>query len=177
MQGSQYSPVSIALFRQERAEVRRERSSELEPRRLIVSCSSESDIRSNPSTKSFPAAACGGQGTRLCQSNCDQATSWASTLGEAQSLRDFLYVRSCMFGRSESKKMQQLLMSASQLRNFNKPRQSSFRMTQDFWRSQKKQNMQEHLKDNKRDLLLLRLHAHLDFLSSATVNTNCLFKP
>lgn len=50
-------PVSLALFRQERAAVRRERSSELEPRRLIVSCNSELDICSNPSTESFPAAA------------------------------------------------------------------------------------------------------------------------
>lgn len=41
--------------------MRREQSSELEPRRLIVSCSSELDICSNPSTESFPAAACKGQ--------------------------------------------------------------------------------------------------------------------
>lgn len=51
-------PVSSALFRQERAEVRRERSSGLELRRLMVSCSSESDLCWNPSTESFPAAAC-----------------------------------------------------------------------------------------------------------------------
>lgn len=50
-------PVSLALFRQERAAVRRERSSELEPRRRIVSCNSELDICSNPSTEIFPAAA------------------------------------------------------------------------------------------------------------------------
>ena len=55
------SPVSVALFRQERAAVRRDRSSELEPKRLIVSCSSELDICSNLSTESFPAAACRGQ--------------------------------------------------------------------------------------------------------------------
>lgn len=67
MQGSQFpgSPVSLALFRQERAAVRRERSSELEPRRRIVSCNSELDICSNPSTEIFPAAACGRQGGRL----------------------------------------------------------------------------------------------------------------
>lgn len=51
-------PASSALFRQERAEVRRERSSGLELRRLMVSCSSESDLCCNPSTESFPAAAC-----------------------------------------------------------------------------------------------------------------------
>lgn len=138
MQGSQYSPVSIALLRQERAEVRRERSSELEPRRLIVSCSWESDICSNPSTQTFPAAACREQGRR--QSNCNQATSKANTQGEGQSLRDFLHLRSCMFGWSESKKMRHLLCLLG-LSNFNKPLQSSYRLTQDFWQSQKKQNM------------------------------------
>lgn len=50
-------PVSLALFRQDRAEVRSERSSELEPKRLIVPCSSELDICSKPSTESFLAVA------------------------------------------------------------------------------------------------------------------------
>ncbi len=51
-------PVSLALFRQERAAVRPAGSPEFEARRLIVSCSSQLGVCSGPSTGSFPAAAC-----------------------------------------------------------------------------------------------------------------------
>lgn len=51
------SPVSLALFRQERAAVRRERSSELEWRRLMSPRTSQSHVCRASSTPSLAAAA------------------------------------------------------------------------------------------------------------------------
>jgi len=67
------SPASLALFRQERAAVRRERSSELEPRRLMLSCNSELELCRKPSTERFPAAACRRRGGQKC---CSHEQNW-----------------------------------------------------------------------------------------------------
>ncbi|TNN80777.1 hypothetical protein EYF80_009011 [Liparis tanakae] len=54
---------------QERAAVRRERSSELEPRRLMLSCNSELELCRKPSTEGFSAAACRRRGGQKCCSH------------------------------------------------------------------------------------------------------------
>lgn len=80
-------PASLALFRQERAEARRERSSGLELRRLMVSCSSGSDHWRSPSTEGFPLAACrAGRGAPSASVKVTQHRCVAKVLRDSRTI-------------------------------------------------------------------------------------------